>query len=296
MNERDLRYFCSLVETGNYTATATQFHVTQPAISAALKRLEADYQTTLLTQANHRAQLVTTAAGRILYIKANQLLKDFSQMALEVQHANDRQVRLGFSHVAGGIWLPRLIKKFITVHLLDQVTTTVADSEQLLADLRRGKLDAAVFSSLVPERSADLRVNILEEHQLQVLVNVNSPLSHLETVRATDLKGVPIIARPKHALPRLALAQYCQQSHIQPNIIYEAATNALVEGLVAQNIGVGLVIADSVVLSDQVVEIPLAPQAQLHCYMQLAVRKSFLPNANQQRCLDVLRQIRRNPA
>ncbi|POD88914.1 Malolactic fermentation system transcriptional activator [Lactiplantibacillus plantarum subsp. plantarum] len=103
MNERDLRYFCSLVETGNYTATATQFHVTQPAISAALKRLEADYQTTLLTQANHRAQLVTTAAGRILYIKANQLLKDFSQMALEVQHANDRQVRLGFSHVAGGI-------------------------------------------------------------------------------------------------------------------------------------------------------------------------------------------------
>ncbi|KAE9509204.1 helix-turn-helix domain-containing protein [Lactiplantibacillus plantarum] len=56
MNERDLKYFCSLVETGNYTATATKFHVTQPAISAALRRLEEEYQAVLLTQANHRAQ------------------------------------------------------------------------------------------------------------------------------------------------------------------------------------------------------------------------------------------------
>ncbi|KLD59975.1 hypothetical protein WP50_14050 [Lactiplantibacillus plantarum] len=80
---------------------------------------------------------------------------------------------------------------------------------------------------------------------------------------------MPIIARPKHALPRLALEQYCQRGHIQPKIVYEAATNALVEGLVAQNVGVGVVIADSVVLSDQVVGIPLAAQEQLHCYMQL---------------------------
>ena len=292
MNERDLKYFCSLVETGNYTATAAQFQVTQPAISAALRRLETEYRAVLLTQANHRAQLVTTAAGRTLYIKASQLLKAFSQMALEVQHANERQVRLGFSNVAGGIWLPRVIKKFISVHLLDQVTTTVADSEKLLVDLRNGKLDAAVFSTLLPEHSADLRVNILEEHQLQVLVNVNSSLSQLETIRATDLQGVPIIARPQHALPRLALEQYCQRGRIRPKIIYEAATNALVEGLVAQNVGVGMVIAGSIVLSDQVVGIPLAPKEQLHCYMQLAVRKSFLPNTNQQQCIDVLRQIR----
>ncbi|WP_305775013.1 LysR family transcriptional regulator [Lactiplantibacillus plantarum] len=293
MNERDLKYFCSLVETGNYTATATKFHVTQPAISAALRRLEEEYQAVLLTQANHRAQLVATAAGLTLYIKSKQLLKDVAQMALEVYHANEQQVRLGFSNVAGGIWLPRVIKKFISVDLLDQVTTTVADSEQLLVDLRQGKLDAAVFSTLVPERATDLRVSILEEHQMQVLANVNSPLSHLKTIRATDLQGVPIIARPKHALPRLALEQYCQRGHIQPKIVYEAATNALVEGLVAQNVGVGVVIADSVVLSDQVVGISLAAQEQLHCYMQLAVRKSFLPNANQQRCIDVLRQIRR---
>lgn len=291
VNERDLKYFCDLVETGNYTETAAHFQVTQPAISAALKRLETDYATTLLTQRNHRAKLETTPAGRVLYVKAMRLIKELAQVELEVKHANEAQVRLGFSNVAGGIWLPRVVKRYLKMQLLDQVTTTVADSEQLLAELREGKLDAAVFSTLVPEKSSDLRVTILEEHQLCLLVNRHHPLSQHTAVRAADLKEVPVIARPKHALPRTALEQWCR-GRVRPNIIYEAATNALVEGLVAQNVGVGIVIANSVVLSDAVVSIPLVPQEQFNCYMQLAVRRSFLPNAKQQQCITVLKDVK----
>ena len=36
MNEKDLLYFCKLVETGNYTLTANTFDVTQPTISMAI--------------------------------------------------------------------------------------------------------------------------------------------------------------------------------------------------------------------------------------------------------------------
>ncbi len=292
MNERDLRYFCYLVETGNYTETAERFHVTQPAISAALKRLETEYGTTLLTQRNHRAKLETTPAGRVLYVKATRLIKELAQVAVEVKHANDAQVRLGFSTVAGGIWLPRVVKRYLKMQLLDQVTTTVADSEQLLAELREGKLDAAVFSTLVSEHSSDLRVTTLEEHQLCLLVNRHNPLSQLETVQAADLKDVPVIARPKHSLPRTALEQWCRQGRVRPDIVYEAATNALVEGLVAQDIGVGMVIDRSVVLSEAVVSIPITPQERVNCFMQLAVRRSFLPNAKQQQCINVLKDVK----
>jgi len=292
LNERDLKYFCQLVETGNYTATAEYFKVTQPAISAALKRLEREYQTTLLTQQNHRAKLVTTPAGRTLYVKACQLVKELSQVALEVKHANEHEVRLGFSNVAGGIWLPRVVKRFIDCQLLDQVTTTVADSEQLLSELRNGKLDAAVFTTLLPERSSDLRVTVLEKHQWWILINANNPLSQLPVIHATDLKSQPMIVRPQHSLPQMALEQYCHQGGIPVQAVYEAATNAMVEGLVAQNVGVGMVIANSLVLSEQVVGVPLADNDQLNCYMQLAVRKSFLPNENQQRCIELLKNIR----
>lgn len=40
MNDKDLLYFCKLVETQNYTLTANTFNVTQPTISMAIKRLQ----------------------------------------------------------------------------------------------------------------------------------------------------------------------------------------------------------------------------------------------------------------
>ncbi|WP_225352995.1 LysR family transcriptional regulator [Lentilactobacillus parafarraginis] len=229
MNERDLKYFCHLVETGNYTATSKQFGVTQPAISAAVKRLETQYGTTLLTQFNHRAKLVVTPAGQVLYVKARKIIREISQVELEVKHANERQVRLGFSNVAGGIWLPRMIERFVKNNLLDQITTTVADSEKLLDDLRNGKLDAAVFSTIQPEQSADLQVTQLETRQLSLLVNVNHPLSKLREISPKDLKEVPLIARYKKTIPRMALDQFCFYRNVKPTILYEAATNQLVE-------------------------------------------------------------------
>lgn len=293
MNERDLNYFCHLVETGNYTATAKQFSVTQPAISAAVKRLEADYGTPLLVQQNHRAQLVTTPAGRVLYIKARKLIKEIAQVKLEVTHANEEQVHLGFSHVAGGIWLPRVVKQFIQHQLLNMVTTEIATSAILLNELRNGKLDAAVLTSLKQECSSDLNVTQLETHHLCVLVNVHNPLSRLNVIGATDLRDVPIIARPKHALPRTALDQFCHRQNVQPNILFEADSNHMVERLVAQNTGVGFLIDDSVSLSENVVEIPLKPSEMIDCYMQLAVRRSFLPNEDQRHCIDVLKGVKR---
>lgn len=292
MNERDLKYYCNLVETGNYTATANHFQVTQPAISAALKRLETQYATQLMTHQAHRSQLVTTAAGQVLYIKARQLIQAFTQVELEVKHAEDKKVRLGFSHVAGGLWLPRVIETFAHYQLLPAVTTEIAISERLLDQLRHHKLDAAIFSSLQPLQSDDLQVFQLEVHPLCVLANVQHPLSRLPLIAAKDLQQVPMIARQLHSLPRNALESYCRQSNVQPQIIYEAPSSQLVEDLVSRNLGIGFVIDGSVSLSPNVVKIPLKPSQAIDCYMQMAVRKSFIPNEQQSRCIDLLKQIK----
>jgi len=292
MNERDLKYYCNLVETGNYTATANHFQVTQPAISAALKRLEPQYATQLMTHEAHRSQLVTTAAGQVLYIKARQLIQAFTQVELEVKHAEDQKVRLGFSHVAGGLWLPRVIETFAHHQLLPAVTTEIAISERLLDQLRHHKLDAAIFSLLQPLQSDDLQVFQLEVHPLCVLANVQHPLSRLALIEAKDLQQVPMIARQLHSLPRNALESYCRQSNVQPQIIYEAPSSQLVEDLVSRNLGIGFVIDGSVSLSPNVVKIPLKPSQAIDCYMQMAVRKSFIPNEQQSRCIDLLKQIK----
>lgn len=292
MNERDLKYFCDLVETGSYTATAKKFQVTQPAISVALKRLESEYNTQLMNHPAHSSGLITTSAGEVLYIKARRLIKEFSQLESEVKHADDQKVRLGFSHVAGGIWLPRVVQTFAHHKLLPAVTTEVDISEHLLDHLRNRKLDAAIFSSLEPLISDDLQVYPLETHPLCVLANIHHPLSHLHMIEAKDLQQFQIIARQPHSLPRNALERYCENSNVKPKIIYEAPSSQLVEKLVARNLGIGFVIDGSVTLSHDVVKIPLKPSKSIDCYMQMAVRKSFIPNKHQEECIELLKNIK----
>nr|WP_082137273.1 LysR family transcriptional regulator [Lactiplantibacillus herbarum] len=47
MNIKDLYYFQRLISTQSYTQTAADFHVSQPTISQAIKRLERHFQVTL---------------------------------------------------------------------------------------------------------------------------------------------------------------------------------------------------------------------------------------------------------
>lgn len=82
-------------------------------------------------------------------------------------------------------------------------------------DLRNGKLDAAVFSTIQPEKAPDLEVTQLETRQLCVLANVNHPLSRLREVGPQDLKEVPIIARwqiARNNLNKFSNADYAKRS------------------------------------------------------------------------------------
>ncbi len=82
MNERDLTYFCKLIELGSYTKTARFFEVTQPTISAAVKRLAHQYGDPLITQENRKSKLVLTTAGMILYEKGLNLINDLKKSKL----------------------------------------------------------------------------------------------------------------------------------------------------------------------------------------------------------------------
>ena len=62
MNIKDLEYYQKLVATHSYTKTAEFFNLSQPSISAAVKRLSKEFRTTLITQKTPRGRFSATAA------------------------------------------------------------------------------------------------------------------------------------------------------------------------------------------------------------------------------------------
>jgi DNA-binding transcriptional LysR family regulator len=74
MDSHRLRHFVAVAEHGGFTAAAKAVYVSQPALSLAVKELEAELGAALFSRIGRRVQL--TAAGEALLGPARQVLRD----------------------------------------------------------------------------------------------------------------------------------------------------------------------------------------------------------------------------
>jgi LysR family transcriptional regulator, carnitine catabolism transcriptional activator len=74
MDSNRLRHFVAVVDHGGFTAAAHAVFVSQPALSLAVKELEAELGVALFTRTGRKVQL--TSAGRALLGPARQVLRD----------------------------------------------------------------------------------------------------------------------------------------------------------------------------------------------------------------------------
>ncbi|MGV3634841.1 MAG: LysR family transcriptional regulator [Pseudorhodoplanes sp.] len=98
MNLRQLRYFLSVVETGNMTRAADQLHVAQTALGMQIKQLEESLGVPLLIR--HSRGVEPTQAGKLLRERAIEILKLVEQTRKEVSSDGDRDIeaiRLGIT-------------------------------------------------------------------------------------------------------------------------------------------------------------------------------------------------------
>jgi DNA-binding transcriptional LysR family regulator len=78
MELRHLRYFNAVVEAGSFTAAAAQLHISQPPLSVAIAKLEADVGVALLVRTSRGVE--PTSAGRYLLDASSRILGDVDDM------------------------------------------------------------------------------------------------------------------------------------------------------------------------------------------------------------------------
>jgi LysR family transcriptional activator of mexEF-oprN operon len=107
-----LRVFVVVAEAGSVTAAARRLYLTQPAVSAAIKRLTATVGSALF--ARQGRGLVLTARGAHLLARARPHLEALAQAALSPAEpdprTSERTVRLGLSDANEGWLLPPLLE------------------------------------------------------------------------------------------------------------------------------------------------------------------------------------------
>ncbi|KRF46453.1 hypothetical protein ASH01_21955 [Terrabacter sp. Soil811] len=73
MESRELRYFVTVAEEGNFTRAAARLFMTQPALSRAIRQIERDVGSPLFLRSNKGATL--TFAGQVLLREGRSVLE-----------------------------------------------------------------------------------------------------------------------------------------------------------------------------------------------------------------------------
>ena len=125
MDLSQLRYFLAIVETQGFTKAAELLFVSQPSLSAGIKKLEQELGVVLFERGGRRA--VLTAAGQIFLEKARNIINEY-QSAL--QTLKDFQqyptLRLGVACTLRISVISSLVSAFRVIH--PHITIELKDS------------------------------------------------------------------------------------------------------------------------------------------------------------------------
>lgn len=115
MELRPLRYFVAVVEAGSLTAAAEALHLSQPSLSVAIAKLEADIGVALLVRSARGAE--PTSAGRFLVDSATRLLAEVDDLSTALHRFGTGTAgSLTFAAVPVLMWdrVPRLLRAHAT--------------------------------------------------------------------------------------------------------------------------------------------------------------------------------------
>lgn len=175
--EDRLYKFAVLVDTGNFTKAATKLHISQPALTTSIKKLERELHAELLIRRNHSFTLTT--AGHIAYETAKQLHTYVQNFRVKIQEAVNDKVSLCIGMIDS---IAHLLfvrgNQFRTIEENSRLSLTVNNSDELIKQVMSNNLDFALItqpSALPPSLDA----TFVEE---EPLVLTTTHLHHDDTL------------------------------------------------------------------------------------------------------------------
>ncbi|HEY8371141.1 MAG TPA: LysR family transcriptional regulator [Pseudonocardiaceae bacterium] len=240
MELRQLEYFVAVVEEGTFTRAAERMHVTQPGVSAQIRRLERELGQELLDRSGRRVRLTDVGAAVFPHARAALAAVAAARQAVDELTGLVRgRVAVGMVTSCPVLDLPALLAEFHRRHPGVEITLSEADSDRMVEELRTGRLDLAIIG-MGTEPPPGLWARVLTDEALFAAVAPGDPLAGRETVALAELRGRSLICLPSGTGVRSCLNQACAEAGFAPRVTFEATDPEVLVRLAARGMGVAV--------------------------------------------------------
>jgi DNA-binding transcriptional LysR family regulator len=264
MDLRHLRYFQAIAEELSFSRAARRLHVVQPALSRALKELEAELGVELLARTRRVVRL--TAAGRLLLEDTALLLERLDAAVRRVRRAADGKIgelRLGYIGPPTVPFLGRVLEEYrrrcpeVTIHLEERTP------ERVWEMVAHGRLDLGLTRPVRSHDALGLHTLRLREERLCAVLPRDHALAGRKSLRWDELAEQPLIvlARREGAGLHDEILAACRTAGFAPRLAHTPSVISTVLRYVEAGTGIGVVpecVAETET-SPRLVALPLRP-------------------------------------
>jgi DNA-binding transcriptional LysR family regulator len=204
MRIEQIEYAAAVARFGSFRRAAEELHISQPALSETVRKLEAELGVNILDR--QRTGATVSAEGRELLPHLLDVIEAARRLrsAADEQHESSRAVKLGTVSAATSPLLTATIRAFRETHPTTQVDVVLLQQQLLHRSLLDGGLDLGLVNYLDgDEVTPELHtVELLRGHPV-VCIHSENPLADSESVSTAELLAQPLIAmRAGYAMHR----------------------------------------------------------------------------------------------
>ena len=254
----DLQAFRAVAELGNFRRAAEAVHISQPAFSRRIDKLEQALGVRLLERTTRRVSL--TAVGRDFARKVQELLDDLDGTLLGLQGvAATRMGEVRIACVPSTVYyyLPQVISRYHERYPKIRIKVFDASANEVLGAVAQGEADFGI--NFIGGQESDIEFKPLLEERFVAACRRDHPLARKKRVAWAELAAHDFITVSQSSGNRLLLDQALAGVPGRPQGIYETQHVTTQLGLVEAGLGVAVVPAMAMPGADHplLVSVPL---------------------------------------
>ncbi|MBM6760618.1 LysR family transcriptional regulator [Megamonas hypermegale] len=256
MELKQLEYFQMTSRLKNITRAAKRLSVSQPNITVAIKKLEAELGIQLFERS--QKQLSLTPEGAVFLNRIEQALRNIQDAVLEVNDYKQLQkgtIKIGIPSMIGAYLFPKIFsgfqKKFshLDVYLYEKGSMSIRES------LERDELDFGIV--IISNASPSLQLLPMSTNQVVACVPDSHPLARKNKFSWTDINNIDLIMLKEGSFIRNMISNKLKENNIKPNIVLESNQIETIKGLISSNVGMAFLLDFIVQDSPHIKTLPL---------------------------------------
>jgi DNA-binding transcriptional LysR family regulator len=238
MNFKQFETLYWVARLGGFRAAGRQLRMTQPAVSARIRELEAELGIQLFDRSRRSAVLTAKRHELLAYAERIGALSAEIQQLVGSQESIAGRVRMGVTSIPARTWLPQLVARLRRAYPSIALEVTVESSEHMRDLLMAGELDVAFLAG--PFHSPRMTTDLIGEVSMSFLASPSMGLKS-SPIAPRELAEWPIITGPRGSHLHDLAHEWFRQGGEQPRLNH--ACSSLTTRILLAVEGVGFAVA-----------------------------------------------------